>query len=71
MTKENHEGKNTYLVMFDKTRDLMNAYNLTDKEVFIDSSYKGLFHRIAVVRAYDKLDAIALMKKEYGRQIGS
>ena len=70
MTKENHEGKNTYLVMFNRTVDSVNAYTITNKDVYIDTSYKDDSHIIGVIRAYNKLDAIALMKKEHGRLMG-
>ena len=70
MTKENQEGKNTYLIMFNRTADKVHAYNLTNKEVFINSSFKDQSHMIAVVHAYNELDAIAIMRKEDSRLLG-
>ena len=70
MTKENQDGKNTYLIMFNRTADKVYTYNLTHREVFIDSSFKDESHMIGVVHAYNELDAIAIMRKEDSRLLG-
>jgi hypothetical protein len=65
------DGMKTYFIIFDKALDDVYGYDITGREIIIRNSYKGCSHMISVVRAYSMLDAIALVKKEEGRLLGS
>lgn len=65
------DGMKTYFIIFDKALDDVYGYDITGREIIIRNSYRGCNHMISVVRAYSMLDAIALVKKEEGRLLGS
>ena len=65
------DGMKPQFIIFDQGLDDVYGYDITGKEIIIRNSYKGCNHMVSVVRAHSMLDAIALVKKEEGRLLGS
>lgn len=65
------DGMKTYFIIYNSDTDDVYGYDITGREIIIRKSYRGCSDMISVVRAYSMLDAIALVKKEDGRLLGS